>query len=141
MVLSCTKSNKPKKPNNLISKEIMTDMLYDLYVINAAKSINKKVMEEKGLMPERYILDKYNIDSVQFAESNAYYAYYSDRYKDMVEQAKTRIETQKDSLATIEKEARLARQRQDSIRRLNAVKAMDKDSVAIRIDSVLPRGN
>jgi hypothetical protein len=141
MVSSCTKSNKPKKPNNLISKEIMTDILYDLYVINAAKSINKKVMEEKGLMPERYILDKYNIDSVQFAESNAYYAYYSDRYKDMVEQAKTRIETQKDSLATIEKEARLARQRQDSIRRLNAVKAMDKDSVAIRIDSVLPRGN
>ena len=37
-----------EEPNDLIAKEKMVDILYDLALINAAKSTNPKILEEKG---------------------------------------------------------------------------------------------
>ncbi|APY08125.1 hypothetical protein BWZ20_07350 [Winogradskyella sp. J14-2] len=120
LVFSCDKKNKPPKPNNLISKEQMEDILYDLYVINAAKGVNRKLLEDNGVVPESYILNKHLIDSVQFAESNAYYAFDPDLYKEMVEKVKVRLENKKTSIEALEeKESKKAQKRRDSITKLN----------------------
>ena len=74
LVMACSRKNEPKKPDNLISEAKMEQILYDLYIINAAKGVNRKMLETKGFFPESYVLKKHEIDSVEFAESNAYYA-------------------------------------------------------------------
>ena len=48
----------------------MADILIDMALLTSAKGINKKKMENNGIIPENFILEKHKIDSMQFAESN-----------------------------------------------------------------------
>ena len=133
LVLSCNYKEKPKKPDNLISKDKMEQILYDLYIINAAKGVNRKILEANGLMPETYVLSKHNIDSAQFANSNNFYAYNADEYKGMVENVKARLEKEKKEFEELEKiEGQEAKRRRDSITKVNRKK---KDSIVKTINN------
>ena len=61
-------------PNNLIPEDKMIDILYDMSLISVSKGINKRILENNGMKPKKYILKKYNIDSLQFVISNEYYS-------------------------------------------------------------------
>ena len=127
LILACNENDKPERPDNLIPKEKMSDILHDLYIINAAKGVNRKVLETKGFMPETYVLTKYNIDSTQFADSNAYYAFDTDTYKSIVDQVKGRLEREKAEFEEIQKvEGMAAKIKRDS---LNEMKQRKKDSL------------
>ena len=95
MLSGCGDSERPSKPDNLIPKEKMSDILYDAFLLNAAKGINRNVLEINGVLPEAYVYKKYSIDSTQFALSNAYYAYDIEVYKGIMEQVKLKIEIAK----------------------------------------------
>lgn len=82
-VLVLVACDGPKKPKNLISKKKMVNILIDAKLIASAKNVNRKTMEEKGIYPDTYIFNKYNIDSTQFAESNAYYTYRIKDYEEI----------------------------------------------------------
>ncbi|WP_179353041.1 DUF4296 domain-containing protein [Winogradskyella vidalii] len=136
LVLACHGPNRPKKPDNLISKAQMSDLLYDLYLINAAKGVNRKTLETNGFDPENYILDKYNIDSIQFADSNAYYTFDSETYNEIVETVKARLQENKKEFDLIkEKNSDSIKKRQDSIRNLR-IKTKDKIKTKKRLDTV-----
>lgn len=127
LLWSCNDSDQPEKPENLIPKNKMESVLYDLYVINAAKGVNRKLMEKNGIIPETYILTKHKIDSAQFADSNSYYAYNPDSYRAMVENVKKRLEKDKKKYESLEKkEGKAAKRRRDSIKRMNT---KNKDSI------------
>lgn len=102
MVFACSKDTR-KKPENLISKAVMVDIMSDIYLINAAKGVNKKIMENNNLHPENYILNKYNIDSLVFAESNDYYALSPDEYNSILENISAKLETKKAYFDSIKK--------------------------------------
>jgi len=96
-VLSC-KTNRieePERPDNLISKNKMVEILYDMSIINAAKGVNKKVLESKGIYPEDYVFKKHDIDSLQFALSNAYYAYNLKVYEDIYNRVRIKLNKDK----------------------------------------------
>lgn len=95
-LIGCNSVDRPKKPKNLIGKDKMSDVMYDLYILNAAKGVNRKLLEKNGVMPMAYVYDKYDIDSLQFAESNTYYAYDIKTYNGMVEKVKERLKKDKD---------------------------------------------
>ncbi len=99
--MACKKREKPK---DLIPKEKMEAILYDLYIISAAKGVNKKLLEENGLNPNQYILEKYQIDSLQFATSNNYYTYTPKEYLVMIDSVKARLEKEKKVYEKIRKE-------------------------------------
>ena len=81
------------KPNNLIEKDKMVDILYDISLLEAIKSQNiKGGISNKNA--NAYLYKKYKIDSVQFAQSNKYYAADVEEYKKMFEEVKTRLEEQ-----------------------------------------------
>ena len=94
-LINCQDSNAPKKPDNLISKNQMSDILYDVFLLNAAKGINKMALENHGVLPQEYVYKKYKIDSLQFAMSNNYYAYDSKTYEDIIERVKHKLEFEK----------------------------------------------
>lgn len=97
MILSC--SNSPiKKPENLIDKDIMVNVLYDLSIIESLRNTGYS----GGFQPmeaNNYILKKYKIDSLQFAQSNKYYASDVKNYKKMFETVNDRL-TQKNTELT-----------------------------------------
>ena len=94
-MLSC---NTPtiEKPKNLIEKDKMVDILYDIALLEAIKSQNI----DGGLTSKAgndYVYKKHKIDSLQFVQSNKYYAVNIEEYKKMFEEVKERLtqETQK----------------------------------------------
>lgn len=136
LVMACNGYDRPKKPDNLIPKDKMSEVLYDLYIINAAKGVNRKLLESNGFVPETYVLTKYNIDSLQFAESNGYYSFDPDVYKAIIDQVKTRLEKEKEEFDVLKKaEDEVAKIKRDSI---NKIKLRKKDSIKkLKTDTIV----
>ncbi|WP_347923864.1 DUF4296 domain-containing protein [Pontimicrobium sp. SW4] len=131
---------KPKKPKNLIKKEKMVNILYDMSILTASKGVNKKVLENNGIMPESFIFEKYDIDSIQFVLSNEYYAYNLDTYEEIYNNVKARLTKEKehlDSLNNIEAEQRKElRDQRDSLNKKGIstipLKKIDTSQLEIR---------
>ena len=83
-------SNSVEKPKNLIEKDKMVAILYDISLLEAIKiqNINGGITSE---IAYDYIYKKYKIDSVQFSKSNKYYASDIDEYKKMFEKVKEKL--------------------------------------------------
>lgn len=120
VLFSCNKERRPDKPKNLISEAQFSDILFDMFVINSAKGVNKKALEENGIFPEDYIFNKYDIDSVQFANSNRYYAFDQEKYQKILERVQNKVQSEKKIFeAALEKEEEEQTRKQDSIKALN----------------------
>ena len=102
-----------EEPENLISKQKMAEILYDLALINAARSTNPKILEEHSVEPTSFLFEKHNIDSLQFVQSDVYYASIPVEYESIYENVASKLEEHK---AAIE-EAR--KRKNDSIRKLS----------------------
>lgn len=89
LVVSCDKS-AAEKPKNLIEKDKMIDILYDISLLEAIKSqnINGGITSKAG---SDYIYKKYKIDSLQFVKSNKFYASDIEEYKKMFEKVKEKL--------------------------------------------------
>ncbi len=79
-------------PDDIISENKMTEILYDMSLISVSKGINKKNLENNGLKPKKYILDKYSIDSLQFVLSNEYYSKDLEKYLSIYENVLKKLE-------------------------------------------------
>ncbi len=97
LVFSCnnTPDQNTKPPENLISKEKMVDIIYDMTLINVAKGVNKSILENNGIIPEQYLFNKHSIDSMLFAKSNEYYSYDLKTYQTIYDNVKIKLEKNK----------------------------------------------
>ena len=89
--ISCN-SNAIKKPENLIEREKMVDIIYDLSILEAAKSQKPIVLEQYQIQSNSYVYKKYQIDSLQFANSVKYYATDFENYHTIYDSVNKRIE-------------------------------------------------
>jgi len=131
-LFSCQDVKKPERPANLISKEKMVDILSDVYISNASRNVNNKLIKKMNLKLDSLIYAKYEIDSIQFAQSNAFYSSDLKTYGNLLSQVKARFEilkTEKDSLYKIAK-------KEDSI--LKTAKKKPKVKVVDSLKLVAP---
>lgn len=128
LVFSCNPSiEKPKKPENLIPEDKMVDIMYDIFILNSAKGVNKKMLELNGILPKDYVFEKYSIDSTQFAESNNYYVYDTKTYESILNKIAEKIDAKKKEYEALDKiEEADKKRKEDSIRR---VRSKEKDSL------------
>ena len=104
LFLASCNHNAVEKPENLIEEEVMTNILYDLSILEAMKSQNPYAPQNQSMNPKDYIFKKYKIDSLQFATSNRYYVSQIEAYKKMYDLVNERLEKEKkaaDSLVLI----------------------------------------
>ena len=89
LVFGCN-SSSVEKPINLIDKDKMVEILYDISLLEAIKTqnINGGISVKTG---NDFIYKKYKIDSIQFAKSNKYYASDIEDYKKMFETVKEKL--------------------------------------------------
>lgn len=94
VIMSTTSCNEKllEKPDNLIPQEKMVEVLNDLALVNAAKSNNPALLEENDIEPMAYIFEKHDIDSLQFVESDRYYASLPKTYEAIYKQVESRLE-------------------------------------------------
>ena len=119
LLVSCAEK-VVEEPENLIPKEKMTEILHDLAILNASKSLTGNKFKDSGIEVMEFLYEKYNIDSAQFSQSDLYYASIPLEYQSIYEGVEARIKQQKDTLEAIGK------RRNDSIRKANLAR---KDSL------------
>lgn len=120
-----------EKPNNLIPKDKMVDILNDLAILNAAKSTNVAILRNHDIEPMEYIFTKYEIDSVQFVESDRYYASIPEEHEKIYIAVEAKLEQEEERLSFAKKE-------RDSIKRVKNEAARLKKKILK--DSLLKRG-
>lgn len=112
---SCYKIDRPEKPMDLISKDKMIAVLVDISLMNSAKSVNKKIIEENGVIPDQYIYKTHGIDSITFAKSNNYYAYEISEYEEIYTKVKDSLDKLKKKYKAIETKEKEEEKIKDSI--------------------------
>lgn len=141
VLVSCEKE-LVKEPKHLIEREKMVSIMYDLSLLEAMKIENPTLMDSFKNNSNQYIYKKYKIDSVQFAQSNIYYAADYVDYEKMYNQIKARLDkekTQVNSLikAEAKKETLKAKTQKklkekkeaDSIKKVKLKKVKESDSL------------
>ncbi|MDQ6471484.1 DUF4296 domain-containing protein [Flavobacterium sp. LHD-80] len=102
--VSC-KKELVKEPKGLIERGKMIDIMYDLSILEAMKYQNPLSLDSVESDPKKFIYKKYKVDSLQFAQSNIYYAADYETYKDMFDELGKRLAVQQratDSLVKID---------------------------------------
>ncbi len=93
-IIGC--NNLPiEKPDNLIAEETMTDILYDITLLDAIKLQSPFDTIKQSIKPRAFIYKKYNIDSLQFVRSSQYYISQIETYKKMYDQVNERLQKKK----------------------------------------------
>ncbi|WP_080317997.1 DUF4296 domain-containing protein [Croceivirga radicis] len=96
-VLGC-KEEVIEEPENLIPENKMTELLYDLAVLNGAKATNPGILKDNDIETMPYLFNKYKIDSLQFVQSDVYYASKPLIYQRMYKEVLSRLETKADKM-------------------------------------------
>lgn len=102
-MFSGCKEEVDKKPNRLIEKNVMVDIMYDLTILEAIRYQNPMSLETYQINPTEYIYKKYKIDSLQFAQNNAYYASDYTEYRNMFDEISKRLDKNKPKVDTLSK--------------------------------------
>ncbi|MCV9929293.1 DUF4296 domain-containing protein [Flavobacterium sp. LS1R49] len=124
-----------KKPERLVDRDKMMDIIYDLSLLEAIKYQNPLSLDSCDTNPTRFVLKKYKVDSVQFVKSNMYYAANYNDYKDMFDQISVRLEKNKkkiDSIVKIENKKKALEKKALE----KKAKSTKKDSIKIKKDSI-----
>lgn len=94
-LVSCQTIEKKEKPQNLIPKDKMVEVLIDVHLFNAAKSVNRLPLQQTGMTPHQFIYEKHDIDSLTYEQSNAYYGADLDTYEAIHAKVKAQLEQRK----------------------------------------------
>ena len=92
--MACTSNTIIKKPDHLISKNQMVDLLTDMLIASGAENIKNSNLERNvNYFP--LVFEKYGIDSTRFKESNYYYTSRIDEYEQILQKVDARLKAMK----------------------------------------------
>src|SRR5690606_34793479 len=95
--IACARS-VVEKPDNLIPKDVMVDIYYDISILNSLKSTGADKMESIDLEPNVFLFEKYGIDSAQLAKSSIYYTSNANLQLQMFTEVEERLQRLKDTI-------------------------------------------
>ena len=87
----CQDVKRPEAPANLIPEDQMVEVLTEVYLINAARSFDNRTILEQKVKLDSFFFRKFNIDSLQFVESNAYYTSNLNAYNKLFSRVEERM--------------------------------------------------
>ncbi len=117
-LINCTSNTIIKKPDNLISKDQMVDLLTDLFLANGAINI-KNTHLQRNVNYYPLVYEKYQIDSTQFKESNFYYTSKIDEYNKILKRVDDRLK-------------KLRKQFEDEKDVQDSLKKIERDSIQMK---------
>lgn len=124
----CQNVKQPEKPKNLIAKDKMIDMLTEAYLANAARSVDNKSIISKGIKMDSLVYKNFGVDSIQFAQSNEFYASDVNVYMEIFQKVEARLtgmQKEMDSIRETEKSKKDSITKKNEVKKPNAVPIKD----------------
>jgi|JI61114BRNA_FD_contig_41_2208200_length_719_multi_2_in_0_out_0_2 hypothetical protein len=91
LMVSCSKNPVPK-PDNLLDDDVMTDILFDIAILQATDGNMTYRLAENNINVNTYIYKKYEIDSTTYYQNQKYYAANARKYKKMYQEVLERLD-------------------------------------------------
>ncbi len=101
---SCQNLNDASTSKDLIGHELMSEIMLDVILIKNIKRNGYATEEKRIFLVDQYILNKYGIDSLQFATSIDYYSKNPKEYTYIFEVIQTNLSLLRDSIQKNESE-------------------------------------
>ncbi|MEX0273524.1 MAG: DUF4296 domain-containing protein [Flavobacteriaceae bacterium] len=112
-----------QEPENLIDRDTMVSLLTDLAIVSAGKSVNIGALKTHDVDPTGFVFEKYGVDSLQFVESDQYYASLPMEYEKIYSEVETRLEKRQKNYEALKKERdSLAREKKEKKKGDNVLK-------------------
>lgn len=92
VLVSCSKNPVPK-PDNLLDEEVMTDILFDISILQATEGAMPDKLTSEKINIETYIYEKYKIDSSTYYQNIRFYAGDAKKYQKMHLELMNRFDT------------------------------------------------
>lgn len=124
----CQNVKQPEKPKNLIAKDKMIDMLTEAYLANAARSVDNKSIISKGIKMDSLVYKNFGVDSIQFAQSNEFYASDVNVYMEIFQKVEARLtgmQKEMDSIRETEKSKKDSISKKNDDKKPNTVPIKD----------------
>jgi hypothetical protein len=112
--MNCNSNTIINKPDDLISKDQMVDLLTDMFLASGGLNI-KNIHLNRRVNYFPLVYEKYKIDSTRFKESNFYYISRIDDYDEILRRVDERLKAQREIF-------KIERNIQDSIKRIKKPK-------------------
>ncbi len=122
LLVGCGKNEVIEKPDNLIPKDKMENILYDIAILSSSRGYSATILEENGIAGEEMLYNKYGIDSLQLAQSNVYYSSKPEEFSKLFGKVQKRLEKYKAKL-DIERQAKNKKAQDKS--KADSVKTID----------------
>lgn len=117
-LINCTSNTIIKKPDNLVPKDEMVNILTDMFLASGGENIKNLQLQRKvNYFPLVY--EKYQIDSTRFKESNFYYVSRIDDYQEIIDKVDKKLK----ELRALNQEEMEAR---DSIKKMERRKSREE---------------
>ncbi|WP_103069373.1 DUF4296 domain-containing protein [Aquimarina sediminis] len=128
--VSCQSVDQASMPKTLIEEDQMVEILTDIAFLKAAKTSNKATFEAEKINPESFILKKYSVDSIVFAENNAWYSGQIDKYQAIFVRVKANLDKEKTKYEKLKKKKdSVLKAKRDSIKKLGDTLKVKKDKI------------
>lgn len=106
-LLACSCGKKlMEEPEQLIPREKMVDILYDMALLDAIDNSYPQTLEENDIRVMDFVFEKYGIDSLQFVQSDLYYASIPAEYQKIYEAVEDRLTQKRDSITELIQQGR-----------------------------------
>lgn len=93
MMIACQSVEKVEKPENLLNKEQMVNVLTDIAILKAATDVNKNRLNKHIEKSFQYIKTKYGIDSLTLAKNLEYYNFKFNQNLEIYEKVEEKLKT------------------------------------------------
>ena len=84
-----------EKPERLLSEGEMENIIYDLWILQTMSSTNPVQIQQNHVDVNKYIYNKYKIDSITFVQNQKYYASDIEKYQQIHKKVSERLKTEK----------------------------------------------
>ncbi len=118
VIFSCQSIEKPAEPETVLDEDKMVEILTDIAFVKAAKTSYRKVLEQKKINPEAYILQKHGIDSLVFEQNNIWYSGQLETYEKIFKRVKANLEKSRDKYEVLKKKEDSIKKVRDSIKKI-----------------------
>lgn len=120
--IGCQSVDDVEKPEHFLNKSEMKNLIYDMVLLDAAVSVNKRRLEELDIEFLEFLSKKYNIDSTDLKQNILYYNLNFDENTEIYTEVKdsiSKLEKVYDSISKVSDSLeKIELKKQDSIQKL-----------------------
>ena len=95
LLFSC-KKEVVEKPEHLLTEQEMSELLYDMALLQAIKTNNPSAFLGANANAQHFIYKKYRLDSLSFVQNHNYYVANLELYEKMQQQVAERLRIAKE---------------------------------------------